>query len=111
MEANQGVSEAGAPTSEERLWAALSWIPATPLWPILAIVALVMENTKDSEYVRYNAILSLATGLVLIPISIITIGCGALLYFVFFYWAYLAYRGRDVEVPFVSDWVRRQGLI
>ena len=67
MAADQEMPEAGAPTSEERLWGALSWIPATPLWPILAIVALVMESTKDSEYVRHHAILSLTTGLVLIP--------------------------------------------
>ena len=111
MAADHEILEADAPTSEERLWAALSWIPATPLWPILAIVALIMESTKDSEYVRYHAILSLTTGLMLVPISILTIGCGALLYFVFFYWAYLAYQGRDVEVPFVSDWVRKQGWI
>jgi hypothetical protein len=27
----------------ERLWAALSWIPATPLWPILAILAALKD--------------------------------------------------------------------
>ncbi|MBN1659537.1 MAG: hypothetical protein JXA93_14120 [Anaerolineae bacterium] len=111
MEENQEVRAAIGPSSNERLWAALSWIPVTPLWPILAIVALILDDTKESEFVRYHAILSIATGLVLIPVSIVTIGCGALLYFVFFYWAYLAYQGRDVNVPFVSDWIRQWGLV
>ena len=111
MEGNQEVPVIGGPSSNERMWAALSWIPVTPLWPILAIVALFLDETKDSAYVRYHAILSLATGLVLIPVSIVTIGCGAILYLVFFYWAYLAYQGRDVNVPFVSDWIRKRGLV
>jgi len=111
MEENQGTPIAGGPSANERLWAALSWIPVTPLWPILAILALLLDETKNSEYVRYHAILSIATGLVLIPVTILTIGCGALLYLVFFYWAYLAYQGREVNVPFVSDWVRQQQLV
>jgi uncharacterized membrane protein len=96
-------------SSNERLWAALSWLPVTPLWPILAIVALLMEDTKDRAFVRYNAVLSIATGVILIPLTIVTVGCAALLYLVFFYWAYQAYQGQDVTVPVVSDWVRKQG--
>lgn len=98
-------------SSNDRLWAALSWLPVTPLWPILAIAALLMENTKNRAFVRYNAVLSIATGVILIPLSIVTVGCAALLYFVFFYWAYQAYQGQDVTVPVVSDWVRKQGWV
>ena len=96
-------------TQDDRLWAALSWLPMTPLWPIIAAIALMLESTKDRPFVRYNAVLSLVTGVVLIPVTIITLGCGALLYFVFFYWAYLALQGRRPEIPFVSNWVRKQG--
>lgn len=98
-------------TSDDRLWAALSWIPVSPLWPIFAIIALLLEDKKDRPFIRYNAILSIATGVVLIPLSIITCGCAALIYLVFFYWAYQAYQGQIVNIPVVSDFVRNQGWV
>jgi uncharacterized membrane protein len=111
MEEHQAPVEESELTSEDRMWAALSWLPITPLWPVLAVVALLMENTKDRPFVRYNAVVSIATGVILIPLTIITIGCAAILYFVFFYWAYQAYQGQEVTVPIVSDWVRNQGWV
>ena len=98
-------------TADDRLWAALSWIPATPLWPILAIMALVLEDKKDRPFVRYHAVLSLATGVILIPLSLITCGVAALIYLVFFYWAYLAYQGQMVNIPFVTDFAKKQGWV
>ena len=98
-------------TSDDRIFAALSWIPVSPLWPIFAIAMLIMDDKKDRPFIRYNAILSLVTGVVLIPLSIVTIGCAAFLYFVFFYWAYLAYQGQTVEIPIVTDFARNQGWI
>jgi uncharacterized membrane protein len=98
-------------SSDDRLFAALSWIPVTPLWPIVAILALLLEDKKDRPFIRSNAILSIVTGVVLIPLSIVTIGCAALLYFVFFYWAYLAYQGQMVEIPIVTDFAKKQGWI
>jgi uncharacterized membrane protein len=98
-------------TSDDRLWAALSWIPISPLWPIFSIVALLLEDKKDRPFIRYNAIVSLVLGVVLIPLSIVTCGCAAIIYFVFFYWAYLAYQGETVEIPFVSDLIRDQGWV
>ena len=109
MEEQQEIPGKDETTQDDRMWAALSWLPLSPLWPILAAVALLMESTKDRPFVRYNAVLSLATGVVLIPLSIVTLGCAALVYLVFFYWAYQALQGQEVKVPLVSDWVRRQG--
>ena len=31
-------------TSDDRLWAALAWIPISPIWPIVAIVLLLLED-------------------------------------------------------------------
>jgi uncharacterized membrane protein len=92
-------------TSDDRLWAALSWLPVSPLYPLIAILVLLLEEKKDRPFIRYNAILSLATGAVLIPVSIVTLGLGALGYLAFFWWAYQAYQGEKVQVPFVSDWI------
>ncbi len=107
---NEGVIDLDI-TSDDRLWAALSWIPVTPLWPIFAIIALLLDEKKDRVFIRYNAVLSIATGVILIPLSIITCGCAALVYLVFFYWAYLAYQGQTVEIPFVTDFARKQGWV
>jgi hypothetical protein len=98
-------------TVNDRFWAALSWIPITPLWPIMAILALLLEDTRNRPYIRRHAVLSVATGIALIPLSIITCGLGALLYLLFFYWAYQAYVGREVTIPVVTDWVRKQGWL
>lgn len=98
-------------TSDDRLWAALSWIPISPLWPIFAIIALLMEDKKERAFIRYNAVLSIVTGVILIPLSIITCGCAALIYLVFFYWAYVAYQGDTVEIPLVSNFARNQGWV
>jgi uncharacterized membrane protein len=98
-------------TSNDRLWAALSWIPISPVWPILAIVALLMESTKDRPFVRYNAIVSIATGILAVIITIVTFGLGGLLFLVFFYWAYKAYQGETVEIPWVSNFCRGRGWV
>ena len=98
-------------TSNDRLWAALSWIPILPLWPILPVLALLLKDTKDRPYIRYHAIHSLATGVVLIPITILTLGLGAVLFLALFYWAYQAYEGQWVEVPVVTKWVKNQGWV
>jgi uncharacterized membrane protein len=97
--------------SNERLWAALSWIPVTPLYPILAIVALLMENTKGSAFVRHHAVQALAAGVVMIVITAVTLGVGGILFLVFFYWAYKAYQGETVEIPVITNFVRNQGWI
>lgn len=98
-------------TDDDRLWAALSWIPVSPLWPIISILVLLLEEQKGRPFVRYHAVVSLVTGVALIPLSVITCGLAALVYLVFFYWAYLAYQGQMVEIPWVSTWVREQGWV
>lgn len=98
-------------TENDKLWAALSWIPISPVWPILAIVALLMENTKDRPFVRYHAIVSIATGVILIPLTILTLGLAGLVYLVFFYWAYKAYQGEMVEIPVVSNFCKNRGWV
>lgn len=98
-------------TDNDRLWAALAWIPVSPLWPLVSILVLLLEDTKERPFVRYNAIVSMVLGLALIPLSIVTLGCGAIIYVVFFWWAFEAYNGRVVEIPVISDWVRKQGWV
>lgn len=94
MEEVQEPVEEAEVTSNDRLWAALSWIPITPLWPLLAIIALLMENTRERPFIHYNAAVSIVTGVILIPLSIVTLGLASLLYLVFFTGLTVLTRGR-----------------
>ncbi|NLF65113.1 MAG: hypothetical protein GX579_11000 [Chloroflexi bacterium] len=109
MEENKSQQTDFTASDNDRLWAALAWLPISPLWPLFAVLALLLDDTKNRPFVRYHAIVSLALGIALIPISVITLGCGAIVYLVFFWWAFEAYNGRVVEIPVISDWVRQQG--
>lgn len=75
--------------------------------------ALHKQKTAEQErpFIRRHALTSIVTGVVLIPITIITLGFGGFLYLVFFYWAYQAYLGQQVEIPVVSDWIRQLGWL
>ena len=52
---------------------------------------------------------SLVVTVVLSILSTVTCGFGAVLFLVVFYWAYQAYQGQDVRIPFISDFIRNQG--
>jgi uncharacterized membrane protein len=98
-------------TSDDKLWAALSWAI-----PILAIVVLVSEDKKNRPFQKYHAVNSLAFSvaffIIITILSVVTFGIGGclfVLWFVAFYWAYKAYQGEWVTVPFLTDFVKKQG--
>jgi uncharacterized membrane protein len=41
----------------------------------------------------------------------VTCGIAAVIYLVFFYWAYLAYQGQIVNIPILTDFARKQGWV
>lgn len=90
--------------SDDRLWAALGY-----LIPLIALVVLFMEDKKSRPYIKFNAVQSLVATVVLTIISSVTLGCGTILFLVMLYWAYQAYQGQDVRIPFISDFIRNQG--
>lgn len=91
-------------TSDDKLWAALGY-----LIPIIALVVLFMEDKKSRPYVKFNAVQSLVATVVLSIVSTVTCGFGAVLFLIILYWAYQAYQGQDVRIPFISDFIRNQG--
>ena len=94
-------------TDDDRLWAALAWIPISPLWPIIAIILLLVPEKQERPFIRYHAILALITGLVGILLSFLCVGVIILL--AMFYYAFRAYQGEWVTVPWVTDFVKNQG--
>ena len=96
-------------TSDDKLWAALSYVFA----PIVGIIVLLMEDKKARPYIKFHAVQSIVISIVLfivVPIiAIPTFGCGSVLYFIMFWWAYKAYQGEEVKIPVVTDFIRNQG--
>lgn len=98
-------------TSDDKLWAALSYVIA----PIIGIIMLLMEDKKVRPYIKFHAVQSIAISIVLmivVPIiAVPTLGCGSVLWFIMFWWAYKAYQGEEVTIPVVTDFIRNQGWV
>jgi uncharacterized membrane protein len=91
-------------TSDDKLWAALGYVI-----PIIAIVVLFMEDKKSRPYIKFNAVQSLVATVILSILSTVTCGFGAVLFLIMLWWAYQAYMGQDVKIPWVSDFIHKQG--
>ena len=105
------------PASDDRLWAALSYI----FTPFVPIIALLLEDKKDNPYVRFHAVQSLVWGVFLGILIFVTI-FGSFLIIGFclvplviiaglmtFYYAYKAYQGDEFKIPVITDMIRNQG--
>ena len=115
MEENFGAPDAGFAgveiTDDDKLWSLLSWITG-----IIAIVVLLMDDKKERPFIKYNAVMALvvvvAISVLVAILSVITCGVGAILSIAYIYPIYLgimAYQGKWVEVPIVTDFVENQG--
>ncbi len=95
-------------TQDDKLWALLSWI----FWP-LAVIALLMEDKKSRPFVKYNAVQSLALGLVAWLTVFIGIGAclGPLAWIYGIFLGIKANNGEWVTVPVVTDFCKNQGWI
>ena len=96
-------------SDDDRLWAALAWIPISPLWPIIAIVLLLMPEKRARPFINYHAILALVTGIVGVLLSFLCVGVIILL--AMFYYAFKAYQGERVNIPVLTDFAESQGWV
>lgn len=94
-------------TSDDKLWALLGWL----FWPV-AVAVLLMEDKKSRPFLKYNAVLSLAFTVVLYVLGTITAGCLLVVGGIYvIYLAVMSYQGKWVEIPMLSDFVRKQGWV
>jgi uncharacterized membrane protein len=94
-------------TSDDKLWALLSWL----LWPV-AVAVLLMEDKKSRPFLKYNAVLSLAFTVVMYILGTVTAGCLLVIFGIYaIYLAIMSFQGNWVEVPMLSDFVRKQGWV
>jgi len=96
-------------SDDDRLWAALSWIPISPLWPIVAIILLLIEDKRERPFIKYHVVLSLITGVVGILLSVFCVGIIIIL--AMFYFAIKAYQGERVRIPVLTDFAENHGWV
>jgi uncharacterized membrane protein len=102
------------PTSDDKLWSALGY----PI-PIIALIALLMEDKKARPFIKYHAVQALAFNIVLwiiiFVVSVITLGvasiCAPAIWLVTLWPAYDAYRSNYTEIPVISNFIKKQGWV
>lgn len=100
-------------SSDDKLWSALAYVFA----PLVGIIVLLMEEKKARPFIKFHAVQSIAASvlffIVAFVLSLFTFGvggvCVSFLWLVFLYWAYKAYQGEYVQIPWLSDFIRSQG--
>jgi uncharacterized membrane protein len=104
-----GTGMSGEVTSDDKLWAALAYVFS----PLVPIILMLMEDKKNRPYIRSHNAQALVMGIVMIIVvpvcATFTFGCGAIVWFIMAYWAYLAYQGKPVNIPVVTDFCKNQG--
>ena len=112
---------AGDITDNDKLMAALSY----PI-PFVAIIILLVEDMKSRPFQKFHAVQALAANAAL-WVVIVVLGCilGAvtffigglcgiapvLLWLVTLYWAYQAYQGEYLEIPWLTEFLKGQGWL
>ena len=98
-------------TNDDKLWALLAYV----FTPIVPIIILLMESKKNRPFIRAHNAQALVLGVIDIILSIVlgwtvVLACVPLLvWFVFIYWGIQAYGGKLVNIPVVTDFVKKQG--
>lgn len=98
-------------TSDDKLWALLAYL----LSPLVPIILLLMEDKKDRPFIRahnmqalilgaVNLVIALLIGWLLVPLCLnLAIG----IYLI--YCAIKAYQGELINIPVITDFVKKQG--
>jgi len=98
-------------TSDDKLWALLAYV----LTPLVPIIILLMEDKKNRPFLKAHNAQALALGIVSVIISVflgwtVVLLCAPLLIFIYcIYLGIQAYNGKYVEIPMITDFVKKQG--
>lgn len=91
-------------TSDDKLWALLSY-----LFPVVAVIVLLMEDKKSRPFIKFHAVQSIAATVALTVVATVTFGCGSVLYLALIWWGIKAYQGEYVTIPVLTDFIKNQG--
>ena len=97
------IEDANDITSDDKLWALLSYI-----FGIVAVIVLLIEDKKNRPFLRYHAVNALMLWVLIFLTSFLVCPW-------FFVWIYAiilgvkAYGGEWVEVPGLTNFAKKQG--
>jgi uncharacterized membrane protein len=116
-----------APDSDDKLWAALSYVTQFIVPILVPLVLLLAESNRKRAFQKYHAvhaltlfaiavIYELLATVVYTVLSAISLGCLACILWPLFlapvvpliYYAYQAYQGQYFEVPYLTRFLREQ---
>ena len=97
------IEDANDITSDDKLWALLSYI-----FGIVAIIVLLLEDKKNRPFIKYHAVNALLLWVVIFLTSWLC-GLGLIVWIYAIYLGIKAYGGDWVEVPALTDFGRKQG--
>jgi uncharacterized membrane protein len=68
-----------------------------------------MEDKKNRPFIKAHNAQALAVGILFYILVTITFGIGFILWLILLYFAYKAYKGEYINIPVISDFVKKQG--
>ncbi len=99
-------------TSDDKLWALLAYL----LSPIVPVIILLMEDKKNRPFIKAHNAQALVLGLILWVINavltpVLGIGCitAVATLIIVIYYGVKAYRGEYINIPVITDFVKKQG--
>ena len=99
-------------TSDDKLWALLAYL----FTPIIPVILLLIEDKKNRPFIKAHNAQALAFGIVAWVISGVlapVVGLGCIIWAVAFVlqiiWGIKAYNGEYVNIPVITDFVKKQG--
>jgi uncharacterized protein len=101
-------------TAEDRRWALLAYL----FTPVVPLLLFFVEPARDRPFVHQHMIQALALGVVQVALLIlapftfcISTVVFLLVYVGIFYWGFRAYNGELFEIPYVTDYLRKQNWL
>lgn len=99
-------------SSDDRLWALLAYIFS----PLIPVVIMLMDDKKDRPFLKAHNVQALIWGIVGWAVSsllapVFFIGCVVWVAYIIItiIWAMKANKGEMVEIPIITDFVKKQG--
>lgn len=92
-------------TSDDKLWSLLGYI-----LPLIALIALLMEDKKSRPFIKYHAVHAL---LISVATAILSLtACLWIIPWIYgIYVGFKAYKGEWTVVPMATDLAKKQGWI
>ena len=98
-------------TSDDKLWGLLSY------FFIIAIIVLLMDDKKNRPFIKFHAVQGIALSIGLTVISVVLgfipfVGCiSPFLWLVLLWPAIGAFQGKYTNIPFITDFIKKQGWV